>query len=47
MTPRDGAPVPKTVPSPSWGLHLLDGNIAQGNLVALVGDQERAYPAKR
>ena len=47
ITPRDGAPVPKAIPSASWGLHLLDGNIAQGNLVALVGDQERAYRAKR
>jgi hypothetical protein len=47
ITPRDGAPTPKNVPNASWGLHLLDGNIAQGNLVALVGDQERAYRAKR
>jgi hypothetical protein len=47
ITPRDGAPTPKPVPSATWGLHLLDGNVAQGNLVALVGDQERAYQAKR
>ncbi len=47
VTPRDGAPTPKAIPSASWGLHLLDGNIAQGNLVALVGDQTRAYEARR
>ena len=47
VTPRDGAPTPHAIPSASWGLHLLDGNIAQGNLVALVGDQEQAYRAKR
>lgn len=43
VTPRGGAPTPKAVPSASWGLHLLDANIAQGNLVTLVGHQERAY----
>jgi hypothetical protein len=43
VTPRDGAPTPKAIPSASWGLHLLDGNIAQGNLVALVGHQAGAY----
>jgi hypothetical protein len=47
ITPRDGAPTPHPVPSATWGLHLLDGNIAQGNLVALVGDQARAFEAKR
>jgi hypothetical protein len=47
ITPRDGAPAPNPVPAASWGLHLLDGNIAQGDLVALVGHQTRAYQAKR
>ena len=28
---------------PSWGLHLVDVNIALGNLVSLVGDEARAY----
>ncbi len=46
VTPRGGGPVPHAVPSASWGLHLLDGNIAQGNLVALVGDQTRTYAAR-
>jgi hypothetical protein len=30
-------------PDPSWGLHLADGNIALGDLVSVVGAQERAY----
>jgi hypothetical protein len=47
VAPRDGAPTPNAIPAASWGLHLLDGNIAQGDLVALVGDQTRAYRAKR
>jgi len=29
--------------SPTWGLHLVDVNIALGNLVALVGSQSAAY----
>jgi hypothetical protein len=35
----------KLNPSPdaSWGLHLADVNIALGNLVDVVGSQERAY----
>ena len=30
----------------SWGLHLIDANIAMGNLVAVVGEQARAYAAR-
>jgi hypothetical protein len=41
-----GAPVPKPVPDATWGLHLLDGNVALGNLVDLVGSQAKAF-AKR
>jgi hypothetical protein len=29
-----------------WGLHLIDANIAMGNLVDVVGQQSRAYLAK-
>jgi hypothetical protein len=47
VTPRDGGPTPHAIPSASWGLHLLDGNVAQGDLVALVGAQTRANDAKR
>ena len=30
-------------PAPGWGIHLVDVNIAQGNLISLVQDQARAY----
>jgi hypothetical protein len=29
--------------SPDWGLHLVDVNIAMGNLVDLVASQGQAY----
>ena len=32
---------------PRWGLHLVDVNIALGNLVDLVGDQVAAFTASR
>jgi len=32
---------------PDWGLHLIDANLAMGNLVALVADQGRAWTAGR
>lgn len=31
---------------PDWGLHLIDANLAMGNLVTLVADQGRAWSAK-
>lgn len=42
----DGAPPASalpTLPNATWGLHLLDVNLAQGDLVAMVGEQARAY----
>jgi hypothetical protein len=30
-----------------WGLHLIDVNLVMGDLVALVGDETKAYLAKR
>jgi hypothetical protein len=47
LTPLAGAPVPKPSPTPQWGLHLMDANVALGNLVALVGSQTRAYRHRR
>jgi hypothetical protein len=38
-----GTPVPKASPSPDWGLHLVDANIAQADLVKVVRRQIRAY----
>jgi hypothetical protein len=42
--PGDTRPVVKESLGPTWGLHLVDVNIALGNLVDLVGDQAKAYP---
>jgi hypothetical protein len=40
-----GTPVPKASPTPGWGLHLVDANIAQGDLVKVLRRQIRAYAA--
>jgi hypothetical protein len=33
--------------TPNWGLHLVDMNIAMGNLLDIIGQQTKAYLAKR
>jgi pimeloyl-ACP methyl ester carboxylesterase len=38
-----GTPVPKASPTPEWGLHLMDSNIALGDLVRVVRRQIRAF----
>jgi hypothetical protein len=38
-----GTPVPKPSPTPEWGLHLADANLAQGDLLRVVRRQIRAY----
>jgi DUF3089 family protein len=38
-----GTPVPKPSPSADWGLHLVDANIAQGDLVKVLRRQIRTY----
>jgi hypothetical protein len=43
VTPGDQRPVVGPALGPRWGLHLVDVNIALGNLVQLVGDQSNAY----
>jgi Protein of unknown function (DUF3089) len=43
ITPRNGAPTPKPSPDATWGLHLLDANIALGNLLGIVKDQAAAF----
>ena len=43
ISPLHGAPVPKASPDPTWGLHLMDVNVALGNLVDLVRVQGAAY----
>jgi hypothetical protein len=31
----------------NWGLHLVDVNLAMGNLIDIVGQETKAYLAKR
>jgi DUF3089 family protein len=38
-----GTPVPKASPTPDWGLHLLDANIALGDLIGVLARQIRGY----
>ncbi len=33
--------------TPMWGLHLIDVNVAMGNLLDIVGEQAKAYAAKK
>jgi hypothetical protein len=43
ITPKRGAPTPPASLGPMWGLHLLDANIALGNLLGIVRREERAF----
>ncbi len=43
LTPIAGARTPLPSPTPDWGLHLADVNIALGDLVGLVRGQATAY----
>jgi Protein of unknown function (DUF3089) len=43
VTPAPGAPALNPVPTPGWGLHLADANLALGDLEALVRRQAAAY----
>ena len=36
VTARHGAPIAHPSPDATWGLHLLDANIALGNLLTIV-----------
>ena len=38
---------PAATPLANWGLHLIDVNLAMGNLVEIVGQQARAFAAKK
>ena len=38
-----GAKTPKPSPTPEWGLHLLDANVALGNLIAIVKFEAAAF----
>ena len=43
ISPLRGAPVFHPSPTPGWGLHLVDANIALGNLVGLVRHQAAVW----
>jgi Protein of unknown function (DUF3089) len=43
ITPVGGAQTLRPSPTPDWGLHLLDANIALGNLLAIVKKQAAAF----
>ena len=38
-----GAPVLNPVPDATWGLHLVDANIALGNLTSVAGREIKSY----
>ena len=46
IAPVGAAPKPNAIPNASWGLHLVDANIALGNLVSIVSTEAAAF-AKR
>jgi hypothetical protein len=46
VTALDGAQTATPSPDPTWGLHLLDANIALGNLVSVVHTEANAYAAR-
>jgi hypothetical protein len=43
ITSNEGTPAPSPSPDATWGLHLLDANIALGDLVKLVKTETQAY----
>jgi hypothetical protein len=47
IRPVGGAQVPTAAPTPEWGLHLLDANIAMGNLLADIHTEAAASTARR
>ncbi len=47
IKPRLGAPLPTASPDAAWGLHLLDANIALGNLLKVVQSEAAAFTARR
>jgi hypothetical protein len=47
ITPRGAAPLPHPSPTAQWGLHLMDANIALGNLVGIVARDASVYAHQR
>jgi DUF3089 family protein len=44
---QHGGPTPHPSPDPTWGLHLLDANVALGDLVRIVHRESLAYAKRR
>ena len=43
ITAVNGAQTPKPSPTPDWGLHLMDANVALGNLLGVVRSEAAAF----
>jgi len=43
LSPVGGAPMLNPVPDATWGLHLVDANIALGNLTNVAARQIKTY----
>jgi hypothetical protein len=43
ITPRAGAQTITPSPTTAWGLHLVDANIALGNLISIVKSEAAAF----
>jgi hypothetical protein len=46
ITALNGAQTATPSPDPTWGLHLLDANIALGNLISVVHSEANAYAGR-
>jgi hypothetical protein len=43
ITAQGGAPTPNPSPTAGWGLHLMDANVALGNLISIVRSEAAAF----
>jgi hypothetical protein len=43
ISARHNAPLPDPSPTPEWGLHLLDANIALGNLIHIIKAESKSF----
>jgi hypothetical protein len=46
LTALHGAEVAKPSPDATWGLHLIDANIALGNLLSVVRSESKAFATR-
>jgi hypothetical protein len=43
VTARNGGQTPTPAPTPEWGLHLLDAQLSQGNLLGIIKSEAGAF----